>query len=219
MTEIEKTSRSVVELYITGDLVPAQKNFILLEQKIMSNPFQLNEIEDFGLVGKALICMLHSNIFKHEEKILSMANISYLCLSKSLQNDNKKIDSYMDRANLLGGGKALFQNEIITAFGLLHGLFVLPFQLSNEKMNNMEVADLDTINNLYLKYQNYYEEGLHSQYQIYEQKRQELERQFSNKEKYSRAINAGIETHAHYLTYLEDKVLKQGIAVFRPQFS
>jgi len=230
MQQIETLSRQAVELYLSENIEPAKKNLVLIEQAIMSNPFQLNEVEDFRIVGKALMCVLHSNIFKQAEKVLSMANICYLCLSKSIQNLTEEIgtyrdrtniffdsyvlkrddflfESYVDRANLLRGGSKLLQYEIITAFGLMHGTLMLPFQMSNDYMNDMEISDIESI----LKYGYEVAEG-------FEERKQELERRFpNNKEAYNRAVDRGIRNNNNFFTYLENKVLKQGNVIFRPQ--
>jgi len=203
----------------------------------MSNPFRLNEVENFGIVGKALYCVIHSNIFKQAEKMLSMANICYLCLSKAIQNytediaiyrdkiedktnllfdsyinerDDLLFESYVYRAELLSGGKNLFQYEIITAFKLMQTTIVEPFLNSNRLMNDMEISDIESI----LEFYGY------EMIKRFEERKQELEKQFSNnKDVYNRAIERGISYHNSFQRYLEDKVLKQGNVIFRPRFS
>ena len=149
--------------------------------------------------------MLDSNLSDDVDTLQMMSSISYLCISKAIQNDPNNLNLFKDRLLMLRIGHDSFKYTVMSALYLNAGGF-MSFSMGNSDLTardaiyKMEIADLELHPQLY------------KQVPFFRERKDEFDemigRQFFMPEKtLDNVINSGIENHSKLLEYLENRVM------------
>src|SRR5690606_39808057 len=88
---------------------------IQIYRSVKSDPGQLRNVKDFSSLGTSFLMMLDQNLSDDIDTLQMMASVSYLCISKAIENDNTNLNSYMDRLLMLRVGNEPFSYTVMHA--------------------------------------------------------------------------------------------------------
>lgn len=202
--EIVSLARKANAQYQTEQVTDGRQLLIQIYRSVKADPGQLRDVKDFSALGTSFLMMLDQNLSDDIDTLQMMASISYLCISKAIQNDNENLNFYKDRLLLLRIGHEPFSYTVMSALGLADSFFsIIPPQMTaRDAIYKMEIADLELNPHLY------------RQIPFFKERKDEFDekisRQFFMPEKtLDNVIKSGVENHMKLLDYLENRVIKE----------
>lgn len=172
-----------------------------------ANPKQLNDIYEYGLFGKAFLLMFEQNISNDQDDLQLISEISYLFLSKAIEDDIFKSRYLIDRLILLFNGEDFLKDTIKNALDLRVNI-LSPMNAPN--MLNHQLQD-----NLYkMRIANFeHEHAVYNHIPFLMQKKLEYDHlleinYFGNSKSKSEIILEGNIIHNKVYKYLENKLIK-----------
>lgn len=169
-------------------------------REFQSDPAQLQEISNYGSYGTGLLRFLLFNTIEDIDTIQQIASVSYLFLTKALEETPEDLNLYIARLLLIQQAREAFQytvSSVVDEGKSIFSMSMFPFT-SRDALYKMEYADLITDSRIY---------GI----DIFGNRKRDLDNKIANnffagKEQYD-IIREGRELHKKVLNYLNNKVL------------
>jgi hypothetical protein len=205
--EIVLLAKRANSQYQSNNITDGRQLLIQIYRSIKSNPEQLKDLKDYSSIGTVFLTMLDQNLSDDIDTLQMMASISYLCISKSIENDKENLNFYRDRLLLLRIAHEPFKYTVISALKLNSGGF-LSFTMgmsdltARDAIYKMEIADLELHPVLY------------RQISIFKERKDKfdamIDRQFFlPEETLDDVVKSGVENHKRLLFYLENMVINE----------
>lgn len=202
--EIVSLARKANAQYQSEQVTDGRQLLIQIYRSVKADPGQLRDVKDFSALGTSFLMMLDLNLSDDIDTLQMMASISYLCISKAIQNDKSNLNLYKDRLLLLRIGHEPFSYTVMAALGLANSFFsIIPPQMTaRDAIYKMEIADLEL------------NPALYRQVPFFKERKDEFDemigRQFFMPEKtLDNVIKTGVENHNKLLEYLDNRVLNE----------
>jgi hypothetical protein len=205
--EIVSLAKKANAQYQQNVVTDARQLLVQIYRSVKSDPTQLKNVKDFSSVGTSFLMMLDQNLSDDVDTLQMMASISYLCISKAIQNDSSNLNLYKDRLLMLRIGHDPFQYTVMHALDINTNPFSYMGSLATysarDAIYKMEIADLEL------------HPALYQQVQFFRERKDEFDemigRQFFMPEKtLDNVIKSGYENHLKLLEYLENRVIEEG---------
>lgn len=100
-SEIEILANNCIKTVESGTEAEAKNAFAEMTRKIKLNPAMIKDAENYSVVGKALFIIQFMGIGSSALSKGTLVNLSYFCLSKSIQMGKKETDSAKTLLNLI----------------------------------------------------------------------------------------------------------------------
>ncbi len=205
--EIVSLAKRANAQYQQESVTDARQLLVQIYRSVKSNPGQLKEVNDYSALGTAFLMMLDQNLSDDIDTLQMMASVSYLCISKAIEQDNSNLNLYKDRLLMLRIGHDPFKYTVMSALNLNAGGF-MSFSMgmsdleARDSIYKMEIADLELHPQLY------------QQVPFFKERKDEFDemigREFFMPERtLDNVIQTGIENHKKLLDYLENMVLNE----------
>jgi hypothetical protein len=193
--------------YQQESITDARNSLVQIYKSVKSNPGQLGEVEDYSAIGTAFLLMLEINLSDDLDTLQMMASVSYLCISKAIQNDKDNLNLYKDRLLMLQIGHEPFKYTVMSGLKLTGGSFfglhatLAPIN-ARDAIYKMEIADLEL------------HPALYQQISLFNERKDELDemigREFFMPEKTRDSIiQSGVENHKKLLAYLDRRIIEE----------
>lgn len=111
-SEIEVLANNCIKKVEDGTEAEAKKAFEEMTRKIKLNPAMIKDAEDYSVVGKALFIIQFMGIGSSTLSKSTLVNLSYYCLSKSIQMGKKETDSAKTLLNLIQQSHSNLESSI-----------------------------------------------------------------------------------------------------------
>lgn len=179
---------------------------VQIYRSVKSDPAQLRNVKDFSPLGTSFLIMLEQNLSDDIDTLQMMATISYLCMSKAIQNDSSNLNLYKDRLLMLRVGHDPFQYTVMHALSIKSNPFSFMGSFASysarDAIYKMEIADLELHPQLY------------KEVPFFKERKDEfdemVDRQFFMPEKsLDNIVKSGLENHSKLLAYLEKRVIEE----------
>lgn len=179
---------------------------IQIYRSVKSDPGQLRNVKDFSSLGTSFLMMLDQNLSDDIDTLQMMASVSYLCISKAIENDNTNLNLYKDRLLMLRVGHEPFSYTVMHALDIDASPFSVMGSMASfsarDAIYKMEIADLELHPQLY------------RQVPFFKERKDEFDemigRQFFMPEKtLENVIKSGVENHKKLLYYLDNRVINE----------
>lgn len=202
--EIVSLARNANAQYQSEQVTNGRQLLIQIYRSVKADPGQLRDVKDFSALGTSFLMMLDQNLSDDIDTLQMMASISYLCISRAIQNDKSNLNLYKDRLLLLRIGHEPFSYTVMAALGLANSFFsIIPPQMTaRDAIYKMEIADLEL------------NPALYRQVPFFKERKDEFDemigRQFFMPEKtLENVIKSGVENHNKLIEYLENRVFNE----------
>lgn len=203
--EIVSLAKRANSQYQNENVSDGRQILIQIYRSVKSNPGQLKDVKDFSSIGTAFLMMLDQNLSDDIDTLQMMASISYLCISKAIENDKENLNLYKDRLLMMRMGHDPFKYTVMSGLDLNAGGF-MSFSMgmsdltARDAIYKMEIADLELHPLLY------------RQVPFFKERKDEFDemigRQFFMPEKtLENVVKSGVENHKKLLSYLENRVI------------
>jgi hypothetical protein len=203
--EIVSLAKRANSQYQNENVSDGRQILIQIYRSVKSNPGQLKDVKDFSSIGTAFLMMLDQNLSDDIDTLQMMASISYLCISKAIENDKENLNLYKDRLLMLRMGHDPFKYTVMSGLDLNAGGF-MSFSMgmsdltARDAIYKMEIADLE-LHPLFYR-----------QVPFFKERKDEFDemigRQFFMPEKtLENVVKSGVENHKKLLSYLENRVI------------
>lgn len=205
--EIISLAKRANAQYQQERITDGRQLLVQIYRSVKSDPGQLRNVKDFSVLGTSFLMMLDQNLSDDIDTLQMMASISYLCISKAIEQDSSNLNLYKDRLLMLRIGHDPFKYTVMSALDLNAGGF-MSFSMGNSDLKardaiyKMEIADLELHPQLY------------RQVPFFKERKDEFDekigRQFFMPEKtLDNVIKSGVENHKKLLDYLENRVINE----------
>ena len=151
--------------------------------------------------------MLDQNLSDDIDTLQMIASISYLCISKAIEQDSTNLNLYKERLLMLRIGHDSFKYTVMSSLDLNSGGF-MSFSIDNSDLKardaiyKMEITDIELHPQLYRQVPFFKE--------IKDEFDEKISRKFFIPEKtLDNIIKSGIENHKKLLQYLENRVISE----------
>lgn len=204
--EIVSLAKRANAQYQQERVTDGRQLLIQIYRSVKSDPGQLQNVTDFSSLGTSFLMMLDQNLSDDIDTLQMMASISYLCISKAIENDSTNLNLYKDRLLMLRMGHDPFKYTVMSALNLGGDFFSMSMGMSDlearDAIYKMEIADLELHPQLY------------RQVSFFKERKDEFDemigRQFFMPEKtLDNVIKSGVENHKRLLDYLENRVINE----------
>lgn len=111
-SEIEVLANNCIKKVEDGTEAEAKNAFEEMTRKIKLNPAMIKDAEDYSVVGKALFIIQFMGIGSSTLSKSTLVNLSYYCLSKSIQMGKKETDSAKTLLNLIQQSHSNLESSI-----------------------------------------------------------------------------------------------------------
>ena len=86
----------------------------MLYRQILDNPTELQSINNYYIVGRAFLFMLHNQLSDDVDTIQTISSIAYLCISKAIKQNVSDLNLYKDRLLVLILGYGAFKYTVMS---------------------------------------------------------------------------------------------------------
>ena len=114
-TEMEILANDFIKTVESGSEAEAKNKASVFLTKIKGQPSSILEEDNYSVVGKALFIIQFMGVGGYTLSKTAIANMSYYCLSKAIELDNKKTDSARTLLNLMLQGHSNLEGTIRNA--------------------------------------------------------------------------------------------------------
>lgn len=205
--EIVLLAKKANSQYQNENVSDGRQLLVQIYRSVKSNPGQLRDVKDYSIIGKAFLMMLDQNLSDDIDTLQMMASISYLCISKAIENDKENLNLYKDRLLMLRIGHEPFKYTVISGLNVnADGFMSFSMGMSDltarDAIYKMEISDLELHPVLY------------RQVPLFKERKEKFDemigRQFFMPEKtLDNVIKSGLENHQKLLEYLENRVIEE----------
>lgn len=201
--EIVLLARKANAQYLNEKVSDGRQLLIQIYHSLIDDPGQLRDIKDFSALGTSFLLMLDQNLSDNIDTLQTIASISYLCISKAIQNDNANLNLYRERLLLLKIGHEPFKYTVLDALDLWGNMFSTSSALeARDAIFKMEIADLEL------------HPALYRQLSFLKERKDEFDKMISKQfflpeNTLENVIKSGVENHNILLEYLENKVINE----------
>lgn len=205
--EIVKLAKQAVVQYQNENPSGSRSFLVQIYRSVKSDPEQLNEVSDFGNLGKAFLLMLDQNLSDDIDTLQMMVSVGYLCISKAIEIDKQNFNLYKDRLLLLRMGHNPFKYTVMSALNMNADGF-MSFSMGHSDLKardaiyKMEIADIESNPVLY------------QQVDFFRDRQKEFDQMiardfFLPERTKENVIETGFNNHKKILLYLENKILTE----------
>ena len=203
--EIVSLAKRANAQYQQERITDGRQLLVQIYRSVKSDPGQLRNVKNFSSLGTSFLRMLDLNLSNDIDSLQMMASVSYLCISKAIENDNTNLNLYKDRLLMLRIGHDPFKYTIMSALKLNEG-GIMSMNFSGfgarDAIYKMEIADLELHPQLY------------RQIPFFKERKDEFDekisRQFFMPEKtLDNVIKSGVKNHKTLLSYLDNRIINE----------
>ncbi len=174
---------------------------------IKTNPNQIKDVADYYVLSVSFFMMLDQGLTDDFDTQQTIASLGYLFISKAIENDNNNLNLIKDRLLLLKIGHEPLKYTVMSIINRgvspLTSSFAMSSISARDEIYKMEIADLELHPQLYRQVpffkerKDYFDQKVNTGF-------------FKPDNTYAEIIKSGIEFHGKLLSYIENKVIKQG---------
>jgi len=192
--------------YKQENVTNARSLLIQIFRAVKSEPSLLKDVSDYSSIGKAFLFMIDTNLSDDLDTIQLMASISYLCISKAIEQDPDNINLFKDRIFLLRIAKEPLSYTVMSALDTdADPLNIFGSMSQFEAISaiyKMEIADLELHPQLY------------ELVPFFKERKVEFDEMISDEffmpdNSLAKIIKSGTEKHKKLLKYLENRVFNE----------
>lgn len=114
MEDIELLATEAVKEFENEYIQTATGLLTMLYKQVLNNPSELQSINNYYIVGRAFLLMLHNQLSDDVDTTQTISSIAYLCISKAIKQNVSDLNLYKDRLLVLIFGYGAFKYTVMS---------------------------------------------------------------------------------------------------------
>lgn len=114
MEDIELLATEAVKEFENEHIQTATGLLTMLYKQVLNNPSELQSINNYYIVGRAFLLMLHNQLSDDVDTTQTISSIAYLCISKAIKQNVSDLNLYKDRLLVLIFGYGAFKYTVMS---------------------------------------------------------------------------------------------------------